>query len=91
MPATLAGITDLDEPAIMEYYGWRISGTRRQVAGFAVSGALSCSGDKADRFNRILSDLRLHREVCRDWDPNLPDPLAGERIELTWREWEGRD
>ena len=88
-PAVLAGVRGLDKPAVMEYYGWRVSGTRRDLASFVASGAVSCSGEKRERFERLLADLRAGRDVCRDWDTSGPDPLGGERVECDWEEWAG--
>ena len=68
----------------MDYYRWRVLGTRKQVVEFAHEGMLCCEGSERDRLTDIYLEATAGALVCRDWCLDGVDPYEGNRKVVSW-------
>lgn len=72
----------------MDYYSWRILGTRKQVVDFAHEGMLFCEGSERERLTDIYLDATAGALICRDWGFDGVDPYEGRRKLMSWDAWQ---
>jgi len=72
----------------MDYYRWRILGTRKQVQEFAYQGMLECDGSARDRLTDIYIEATSGAMICRDWCFDGEDPYEGGRKLMSWDAWQ---
>ena len=68
----------------MDYYRWRVLGTRQQVIEFAHEGMICCEGCERDRLTDIYLDATAGALLCRDWSFDGTDPYDGNRKVVSW-------
>ena len=72
----------------MDYYRWRVLGTRTQVAEFAYEGMMYCEGSERERLMDIYIDATGGKLFCRDWGfYGNDDPYDGNRKLISWDAW----
>lgn len=72
----------------MDYYSWRVLGTREQVIDFSHEGMLFCEGCERDRLVDIYLDATGGAMLCRDWALDSSDPYDGRRKLMSWDAWQ---
>ena len=78
----------LHDLVFMDYYRWRILGTRKQVIDFAHEGMFYCEGCERDRLVDIYLEATSGNLICRDWGFDGTDPYEGNRKVVSWDVWQ---
>lgn len=69
----------------MDYYRWRVLGTREQVIDFAREGMMCCEGAERERLTDIYLEATSGALLCRDWSFDGSDPYGAEnRKVVSW-------